>query len=241
MVSRAQLGTILSFCAICSRFAAVESILRNELVVGRSDRHHGEIQPSQRRPRRRRFSLRRNPRGRGSFVRSARTGGCRAGLEALVADPAAARRALRRSPAEGETKPQRLQASPRGITHRQATELTTNCDREGQLIGQEILERCGLPRSGDAGDVHRAELPDHPRCIRSGKTEIANMPGFTPPPSRAGRRTRSTTCRSPRAARPSFLGGAPRKSSALAEWRRDLGHRVQARVGNPALRATRLF
>jgi hypothetical protein len=53
---------------------------------GRSDRRDGEIQPGERRPRRRWFSLRRNPRCRGSFVRPARTGGCRAGLEARLAN-----------------------------------------------------------------------------------------------------------------------------------------------------------
>jgi hypothetical protein len=43
---------------------------------GRSDRHHGKIEPGERRPRRRRFSLMRNPRGRGPFIRPARTGKC---------------------------------------------------------------------------------------------------------------------------------------------------------------------
>jgi hypothetical protein len=38
---------------------------------GRSDCHHREIQPGERRSRRRGFSLWRNPSGRGSFIRSA--------------------------------------------------------------------------------------------------------------------------------------------------------------------------
>src|ERR1700720_3964034 len=51
------------------------------------------------------------------------------------------------------------------------------------------------------------------------QSQIANMPGFTPPPSHADRPTRSTTCHSP-APRRSFLGKARGESSRLAESRR---------------------
>ena len=53
---------------------------------GRPDRHHGEIQPSQRRSRRRRF-LRGYPSGRGSFARLARAG--RRCAPVIVAPPIA--------------------------------------------------------------------------------------------------------------------------------------------------------
>ena len=41
--------------------------------------------------------------------------------------------------------------------------LATDCDREGQLIGQEILEHYQYRGAGDAGAVHRAE----PQTIRN--------------------------------------------------------------------------
>ena len=49
--------------------------------------------------------------------------------------------------------------------------LATDCDREGQLIGQEILEHYEY-----RGQVMRVmftaqDFADHPRCIRSGKTK----------------------------------------------------------------------
>src|SRR5208282_2950674 len=89
---------------------------------GRPDRHHGEIQPSQRRPCRRRFSLRRRPRGRGPFARPARAGGCCARLE------------------EGGNKAAKLRAIREALRTAKRVWLATDCDREGQLIGQEILE-----------------------------------------------------------------------------------------------------
>ena len=79
----------------------VESIFSKRARHGQSDRHHGEIQPSQRRSRRRRFSLWGHPSGRGSFARLGRAGRCCAGMETLVADPAAARRSVRHAPGTG--------------------------------------------------------------------------------------------------------------------------------------------
>ena len=63
-----------------------------------------------------------------------------AGMEALVADPAAARRALRHSPGRRRQQSRQAQSHLRGITHRQASLARRRRDREGQLIGQEILE-----------------------------------------------------------------------------------------------------
>jgi hypothetical protein len=77
-------------------------------------------QPSQRRPCCRRFSLRRNPSGRGSSIRPTRAGRCRAGVEALVADPAVARRSLRHSPGRGRQQGRQAQSHSRGVAHRQA-------------------------------------------------------------------------------------------------------------------------
>jgi DNA topoisomerase/Nucleotidyl transferase AbiEii toxin, Type IV TA system len=130
-LDRRALLDAISF-AICSHLSFFETS-----QYGQSDRHHGEIQPGERRPRRRWFLLRRNPSGRGSFARPARTGRCHAGVEALVADPAAARRSLRHSTGGRRQQSRQAQSHSRGIAYRQAG---LDRDREGQLIGQEILE-----------------------------------------------------------------------------------------------------
>ena len=86
------------------------------------------------------LSLRRHPSGRGPSVRPARAGRCCAGMEALVADPSAARRSLRHSPGGGRQQSRQAQSHSRGTAHAKRVWLATDCDREGQLIGQEILE-----------------------------------------------------------------------------------------------------
>jgi DNA topoisomerase III len=74
-------------------------------------------------------------------------------------------------PAEGGNKAAKLRAIREALRTAKRVWLATDCDREGQLIGQEILEHYGVPRSGDARAVRRAGFADHPRCIRSGKTK----------------------------------------------------------------------
>ena len=73
-------------------------------------------------------------------------------------------------PAEGGNKAAKLKAIREALRKVKRVWLATDCDREGQLIGQEILEHY-VPRSGNAGSVHRAGFPDHPRCIRTRKTK----------------------------------------------------------------------
>ena len=107
---------------------------------------------------------------------------------------------------------------------------------KGQLIGQEILEHYRLSRRGDAGAVHRAGPADHPRCLRPGKAERR----ICPPLRRRGRAP---------AGRPDLQSVADPHRDRHAGSRRapsdrrrpgqdaDLGHRLQARTGNPRLRA----
>src|ERR1700730_16797544 len=128
------------FCSLYVLILPLSNRFSSRARHGRSDCHHGKIQPGQRRPRRRWFSLREYPPGRGPFVRPARTGGCCASVEALVAYPAATRRSLRTRPAEGGNKAAKLRAIREALCSAKRVWLATDCDREGQLIGQEILE-----------------------------------------------------------------------------------------------------
>ena len=74
-------------------------------------------------------------------------------------------------PAEGGNKAAKLRAIREALRAARRVWIATDCDREGQLIGQEILEHYEY-----RGQVMRVlftaqEFADHPRCIRSGKTE----------------------------------------------------------------------
>ena len=104
-------------------------------------------------------------------------------------------------PAEGGNKATKLRAIREALRSAKRVWLATDCDREGQLIGQEILEH--YEYRGQVMRVLFTAQDLRPSGMHSaGPNPIANMPGFTPPPSRAGRPTRSTTCHSP-APRPS--------------------------------------
>ena len=68
-------------------------------------------------------------------------------------------------PAEGGNKAAKLRAIREALRTAKRVWLATDCDREGQLIGQEILEHYEYH-----GPVMRVlftaqELADHPRCI----------------------------------------------------------------------------
>ena len=101
-------------------------------------------------------------------------------MEALVSSPSSAPKA---STARGlltvVTKPQALRTTKR-------VWLATDCDREGQLIGQEILEQCGY-----RGEVMRVLFTaQDQQTIRDAfpppsveQRPIPNMPISTPPPS----------------------------------------------------------
>ena len=111
-------------------------------------------------------------------------------------------------PAEGGNKAAKLKAIREALRTAKRVWLATDCDREGQLIGQEILEHYELPRPGHAGAVHRAGFADHPRRIRSGKTKCRIRSALrrrcrAPPPAsiawrfpRAGSAWRSATSES---------------------------------------------
>ena len=99
-------------------------------------------------------------------------------------------------PAEGGNKAAKLRAIREALRTAKRVWLATDCDREGQLIGQEILEHYEY-----RGQVMRVMFTaQDSQTIRDafGRAKPnANMPGFTPPPLRAGRPTKSTTCHSP--------------------------------------------
>src|SRR5438876_6119597 len=73
-------------------------------------------------------------------------------------------------PAEGGNKAAKLKAIREALRSAKRVWLATDCDREGQLIGQEILEHYEY-----RGEVMRvlftAGLANHPRCIRPGKAK----------------------------------------------------------------------
>jgi DNA topoisomerase IA len=110
-------------------------------------------------------------------------------------------------PAEGGNKAAKLRAIREALRTAKRVWLATDCDREGQLIGQEILEHYEYRgQSCEFCSPRRIRRPSATHSI--GQNQIPNMPPFTPQPLHAGRPTRSTTCHSPPAPRPSFLGRA---------------------------------
>ena len=104
-------------------------------------------------------------------------------------------------PAEGGNKAAKLRAIREALRTAKRVWLATDCDREGQLIGQEILEHYEY-----RGQVMRVLFTaQDAQTIRDafGRAKPnSEYAGFTPPPSHAARPTRSTTCHSP-APRPS--------------------------------------
>ena len=104
-------------------------------------------------------------------------------------------------PAKGGNKAAKLKAIREALRTAKQVWLATDCDREGQLIGQEILEHYNY-----RGQVMRVLFTaQDAQTIREAFERAKpnpSMPSFTMRPSRAGRRIKSTTCRS-HAPRPS--------------------------------------
>jgi len=61
-------------------------------------------------------------------------------VETVVTHPPAARGPLRHAPGEGWKQSLQGQSHSQGLRAAKRVWLATDCDREGQLIGQEILE-----------------------------------------------------------------------------------------------------
>jgi len=97
-------------------------------------------------------------------------------------------------PATEGNKPAKLKAIGAALKRCDRVILATDCDREGQLIGQEILEHLGY-----LGTVQRAlfTAQDPSRCDRrsTSSNPTASSARSMRPPSRASRPTRSSTCR----------------------------------------------
>ena len=142
-------------------------------------------------------------------------------------------------PAEGGNKAAKLRANREALRVAKRVWLATDCDREGQLIGQEILEHCNF--RGQVMRVMFTAQDPRPFAMRSaGQNRTPNTAVSTPPPLRGGRPTRFTTCRSP-APRPSSGAACAHGDRRRPSEDADIGHRVQARVGNPPFRASCLF
>ena len=97
-------------------------------------------------------------------------------------------------PAEGGNKAAKLKAIREALRTARQVWLATDCDREGQLIGQEILEHYNYH-----GQVMRVlfTAQDFRRSAThsAGRSQTPNTLRFTPLPSPADKPTRSTTCR----------------------------------------------
>ena len=134
-------------------------------------------------------------------------------------------------PAEGGNKAAKLKAIREALRSARRVWLATDCDREGQLIGQEILEHYKY-----RGEVMRVlftaqELTDHPQRILPGKAKCRICP-------RLCRRRRAS------AGRPDLQPVAHpdcdrHAGSRYAESNRsgsrqdaDVGNCVHARIGN---------
>ena len=143
-------------------------------------------------------------------------------------------------PAEGGNKATKLRVIREALRSAKRVWLATDCDREGQLIGQEILEHYEY-----RGQVMRVLF-----TAQDSQT-IRDAFGRAKPNSRicpALRRRRRTPAGRPDLQPVTYPHRDRHPGSRCAEshrrWSRedaDLGHRVQARVGNPQLCADRLF
>ena len=184
--------------------------------------------------------LRRYPAGRGPSVRPSRARGRRAGLEALDAVLLRPDGLYGTRPRTGRQQGRQAEGDPRRAAQRYAG-LARH-----RLRPRRPADRSGDPgalrlsRRGHAGDVHRPGPADHPRRLRPGQAERRICP-----PLRRRRRAP--------AGRPDLQPVAdphrdrdPGARHAQRHRRRpgedaDPGHRLQARAGDPQLRAAGLF
>ena len=99
-------------------------------------------------------------------------------------------------PALGGNKAPKLKAIRDALRKATRVWLATDCDREGQLIGQEILEHYHY-RGTVMRVIFTAQDPQTIRDAFARAKPNAETPASTPPPSPGARPTRSTTCPSP--------------------------------------------
>ena len=143
-------------------------------------------------------------------------------------------------PAEGGNKAARLRVIREALRSAKRVWLATDCDREGQLIGQEILEHYEY-----RGQVMRVLF-----TAQDSQT-IRDAFGRAKPNSEYARLYAAAVARRQadqiynlsltRTATVILGRGARRSHRRRPREDTDLGHRVQARVGNPEFRATCLF
>ena len=142
-------------------------------------------------------------------------------------------------PVEGRNKAVKLKAIREALRSAKRVWLATDCDREGQLIGQEILEHYEyrgqimrvLFTAQDSQTIRdafaRAKPNSEYASLYAAAVAPAGRPDLQPvaDPNRDGH-------------------SGPRGEGCDRGWPgkdADLGNRVQARVGNPELRAAGLF
>ena len=97
-------------------------------------------------------------------------------------------------PAEGGNKAAKLKVIREALRSAKRVWLATDCDREGQLIGQEILEHYQY-RGQIMRVLFTAQDSQTIREAFAGAKPNSEYAAFTPLLSRDGRPTRSTTCR----------------------------------------------
>src|ERR1700680_4798958 len=97
-------------------------------------------------------------------------------------------------PAEGGHKAAKLKASREALRSAKRVWLATDCDREGQLIGQEILDHYQY-RGQIMRVLFTAQDSQTIREAFAGAKPNSEYAAFTPLLSRDGRPTRSITCR----------------------------------------------
>ena len=143
-------------------------------------------------------------------------------------------------PAEGGNKAAKLRAIREALRTARRVWLATDCDREGQLIGQEILEHY----------EYRGQVM---RVLFTAQDAQTNRDAFgrAKPNSEYARLYAAAVARRQadqiynlsltRTATVILGQGARRNDRRWARQDADLGHCVQARVGNPQLRAPRLL
>ena len=97
-------------------------------------------------------------------------------------------------PAEGGNKAVKLKAIRDALRTAKQVWLATDCDREGQLIGQEFSSITSTAAKS-CGYSLPLRILRRSATHSAGRSQMPNTLRFTPPPSRADKPTRSTTCR----------------------------------------------
>ena len=143
-------------------------------------------------------------------------------------------------PAEGGNKATKLKAIREALRTAKRVWLATDCDREGQLIGQEILEHYKY-----RGEVMRVLFTaQDSQTIRDAFGRAKPNNEYARLYAAAVARRQADQIYNPVTHPHRDRHPGSRRAEGDRRWPSedaDLGHRMQARAGNPALRANCLF